>query len=227
VNVIVAIPTGTSLFFARSTFAEVWCWTIAEAEEPLTCRETSLKLTMSGMNKLTRILGISLITIALTSCVGSTGTDQLTIGTTDQTAGQEISSASCFKTEILPAIVETVKEQVQVKPATIGDDGTTIAPAVYQTQSRQAIIRSRKKVTFEAICEPQMTPDFIANLQRALKARGYYKNPITGLNDAATLRAVAKYQSTLDLAVSTLSKDAAQKLGLVVYTRQQILEKAY
>lgn len=125
---------------------------------------------------------------------------------------------SCWGTDVTPAVVETVTEQVLMQPAQVTVDGRVIAPALYKTETQQRIVRERREIWFETPCDSQMDAEFIATLQRALQARGYYRGPISGEINAATKRAVRKYQAAQGLDSGILSMAAARQLGIVAYT---------
>lgn len=71
-------------------------------------------------------------------------------------------------------------------------------------------------IRFRVPCPEVVTPEFTANLQRALQARGAYRGAITGRMDAATQAGVRRYQRSLGLDLPVLTLTAAQSLGLVV-----------
>jgi len=121
---------------------------------------------------------------------------------------------ACWQSDIRPAVIETVTEQVMVKPEVVAADGA-VTPAVFATQTHQQIVQDRGTVWFRAPCPAEMTPEFIATLQRALKARGLYLLPLTGSLDAPTQAAVRRYQSPRGLDSGQLSLAAARALGLV------------
>lgn len=77
-------------------------------------------------------------------------------------------------------------EQVLVQPPQIAADGTVSYPAVYRTETRQNIVRERRELWFETLCEEELTSDFISSLQRALQVRQYFNGPITGRMDSRT-----------------------------------------
>lgn len=123
--------------------------------------------------------------------------------------------AGCFARDVAPAVVETVTEQRLLRPAERAADGRILRPAVYRTERVQRILRPRQELWFETPCEEDLTPDFIASLQRALAVRGFYHGPITGAADAATRRALRAYQRRNGLDSAVLSLAAARQLGLV------------
>ena len=141
----------------------------------------------------------------------------LTDATTEIPEG--LASDACVGRDITPATIQTVTEQVLVQPPQIGADGSLRAPAVYRTVTRQEIVKPREDIWFETPCPDEITPDFVAALQRALQVRGYYNGPVSGEVDAATQRAVRAFQRELGLNSPVLSIAAAKPLGLVAYGR--------
>lgn len=122
---------------------------------------------------------------------------------------------SCWGQDATPATIETVTEQILIQPAQINSDGTVVSPAVYKTETHQKIVTEREEIWFETPCRPEWTPEFIASLQRALKARGVYRGPITGHMDSRTRKAIRKFQKPQGLDSQILSVAAARKLGLI------------
>lgn len=121
---------------------------------------------------------------------------------------------ACYARTTTPAIIETVTEQVLVQPPQIAADGSVTYPAVYRTETRQEIVRERRELWFETLCEDELTPEFIASLQRALQARQYFGGAITGRMDIRTRRAIRAYQEAEGVKSDILSLAAARKLGL-------------
>lgn len=150
--------------------------------------------------------------LALAACGPDTMTP-LSIGAPEVTqiraaAPPGAAPGTCWGRDATPAVIETVTEQVLLP----GADGT----ASYHTETRQQIVRERREVWFRTPCLPEMTPEFIASLQRALAARGLYRGEITGVIDGPTRTAIRAYQKPEGLDSGTLSLAAARKLGLAV-----------
>ena len=122
---------------------------------------------------------------------------------------------ACWESDVTPAVIETVTEQVVVTPETRGEDGRVLTPATYRTDTRTRIVQDREEVWFRAPCPAEYTVDFVASLQRALKARGFYLLPLTGELDAGTRDAVRRYQAERGLDSPRLSLAAARELGLL------------
>lgn len=121
----------------------------------------------------------------------------------------------CWATDITPAVIETTSEQVIVTPEQRDATGRVIAPASYRSDTHQKIIKDRQAVHFRTPCPEAMTVDFIATLQRALKARGYYLLPVNGALDAPTRDAIRRFQEPLGLDSPVISLDGARALGIV------------
>ena len=111
-------------------------------------------------------------------------------------------------------MVETVTDQIILQPAEILADGTIAQPAIYKTETRQQIVKPREDTWFETPCEEEITPDFTASLQRALKARGHYRGPINGMFDSRTRTAIRAYQKPQGLDSDMISLAAARQMGL-------------
>ncbi len=137
-----------------------------------------------------------------------------------ETAPPGAAPGTCWGKDVRPAIVETVTEQILLEPARLAADGTVTQPAIYRTETAQKILRERRETWFETPCPAQMTPEFIASVQRALKARGHYRGPITGQMDRRTRAAVRAYQAPQGLDSGVLSVDAARRLGLIAVPRE-------
>jgi hypothetical protein len=122
---------------------------------------------------------------------------------------------ACWQADIKPAVIETVTEQVLATPEVTGPDGQVQTAAVFHSESRQRMVEDRETVWFRTPCPAEMTVDFVATLQRALKARGLYLLPLTGRMDAPTRSAVRRFQTPLGLDSDHLSLAAARLLGIV------------
>lgn len=122
---------------------------------------------------------------------------------------------TCWHRNISPAVIETVTDQVLVQPEQRDAQGKIISPAVFRTVTRQEIVQPRRVSWIETPCPAQITPGFIASLQRALAVRGYYQGAIHGRMDPETRIALRRFQKEAGLDSSALSLDTARQLGLV------------
>lgn len=121
----------------------------------------------------------------------------------------------CWDSDITPAVIETYTEHVLLQPEKRDTAGQLVSPAIFRTEIHQEIVRDRQQVWFRAPCPAEITPDFIATLQRALKARGLYLAALTGQFDAPTRLAIRQYQAPLGLDSERLSLAAARGLGIL------------
>ncbi|MGK7652442.1 peptidoglycan-binding domain-containing protein [Roseovarius sp. B08] len=106
-------------------------------------------------------------------------------------------------------------EQILVTPAEVADDGTVTRPASYRTETSQKIVQERRVTRFRVPCRAEMTPEFNASVQRALKARGLYHGPINGEMDRRTRAAIRSFQKPQGFDSDILSVAGARQLGLV------------
>ena len=106
--------------------------------------------------------------------------------------------------------------RVLLQPAQISSDGRIQAPPIYKDEARHEVVQPRRESWYEILCATDLTPEFIATVQRALAARGYYRGTADGQIDAATKTAIQRYQKDEGIKSSSLSMAAARKLGLIV-----------
>lgn len=128
---------------------------------------------------------------------------------------EKMDDGSCRARDTVPAIYEHVMGEVQVVQAEIAEDGTVIRPPIYRRAPVPRVVRERAEITFEAPCPDQMTPEFIASVQRALAARGLFAGTVTGTLDPPTAAAIRRYQSERGLESAQLSLETARALGLI------------
>ncbi|MFN3823004.1 MAG: peptidoglycan-binding domain-containing protein [Pseudorhodobacter sp.] len=121
---------------------------------------------------------------------------------------------ACWATDTVPAVIETVTQQIRAEPERRAPDGRLIQPAVFRTETRQRIVSDRREVWFQTPCADEQSVEFIASLQRALKARGFYLAPVTGALDSATAEAIRRYQGPLGLDSPVLALTTARALGI-------------
>jgi hypothetical protein len=122
---------------------------------------------------------------------------------------------ACWDRYTLPTVIETVTEQVLVTPEERGADGAITRPAVFRTETNQQIVQERGQVWFRAPCIAEQTVEFVATLQRALKARGFYLSPVNGTFDPVTAEALRRYQASRGFDSPRLTLAAARELGLI------------
>lgn len=131
-------------------------------------------------------------------------------------------SGSCWATDVIPARLERVIEEVEVTPARRDARGRIIEPAVRVQGEHLREAGPAEERLFAVPCPDLLDADFIASLQRALQARGFYSGPAHGVMDEATGEAVRRYQAPQGLDSAILSLDAAQQLGLAAVPRERL-----
>ena len=138
------------------------------------------------------------------------------------------------KTVKIPAVYKTVTKRVLVKPA-----GTKVVkiPAVYKTIKVKELVEPARTETIKippkykyvtkrvkvqdiqykfepVVCKTNLTPNLVVNLQKKLKALGYYNGPIDGIYGPQTAKAVDAFQKDKGLARGALTIEALEALGL-------------
>lgn len=141
--------------------------------------------------------------------------------TTGPAAPPGAPEGTCWSHEYTPAVIETVTERIVIQPAQIGADGKVISQPVHRLVTSRKIVKERKEIWIETPCDDQMTPEFIASVQRALSVRGLYRGSATGRMDRRTRRAILRFQTPMGIESGTLSIDAARKLGLISVKRDK------
>ena len=129
---------------------------------------------------------------------------------------------ACWAHDLIPAVYETVTEQTLVTAEVRDGAGNVVSPAAYRSVSQLRVVNERRDIWFNTPCPADMTVDFLASLQRALKARGYYSLPLTGEMDPATSEALRRYQADRGLDSPLLSLAAARDLGLSSTARDDL-----
>ena len=123
-------------------------------------------------------------------------------------------SGVCWARDIAPAVIETVTQQVALRPERRNAQGIITQSAQFETQTAQRIVQDRSPIWFKTPCPDTLTVAFVASLQRALKARGLFDMPVTGQWDTPTLSALRRFQRDRGLDSAQISLAAAQELGL-------------
>lgn len=124
-------------------------------------------------------------------------------------------SQGCWAKDITPAIIETHTEQVLVSEERRDADGNITSPASYRTNTQQRMVQDTSEVWFRRPCPQDVTVNFVATLQRALKARGLYLQPVTGAWNPDTTEAVRRFQAERGLDSPILSLAATRELGII------------
>lgn len=157
---------------------------------------------------------------ALSACALSGCTQPVAVARLGQPAPDWAEPGTCWDRLITPAIIETVTVQQLVEEAVVGAEGQVLKPATYRTSSEQKIVRDRTEDWFEILCAQEITPQFVASLQRALQVRGLYDGAISGQLDKPTRKAIRAYQAPRGVDSESLSLASARALGLIAVARE-------
>ena len=118
--------------------------------------------------------------------------------------------------KITPAEISTLLETRLFQPKKRNTAGQLVSPAQYETTLTQTITKPRCVTKIDAVCSEDMTPEFITSLQRVFQACELFSSTITGSMDMSTRRAILNFQTFRGVSSATVTKAAAQALGLVV-----------
>lgn len=144
--------------------------------------------------------------------VGNLGIELIRLKQAEQPPQSE---GVCWAKDTTPAVIETTTEQIVVTDEQRDAQGKVTSPATYQTKTHQRLLQDHEEVWFRAPCPQDMTVNFVATLQRALKARGLYLAPVTGVMDQTTAEAIRQFQAERGLDSPELSLSAAKELGII------------
>jgi hypothetical protein len=146
------------------------------------------------------------------------------VSNTDETSGNVgfdplplSTDGVCFAQTAPQLSTRIVTRQVEVVPAVTAADGTVQTPPVFRNQTGPVTEEVAPGTRFATLCPDELTPERVATLQRALKARLAFNAPITGVYDAATSTAVQAFQVPLGIDSPELARSLAQRLGLIPF----------
>jgi Putative peptidoglycan binding domain len=126
---------------------------------------------------------------------------------------------ACWAKDDIPAVIDAITEQTVLTPEIRDEFGALIQPTVYASATDQTLVHPGGTVWFQTPCPDLIDEAFVATLQRALMARGFYLQPVTGKMDAATSAAIRTFQAQRRLDSDILSLAAARELGLIEVPR--------
>ena len=171
---------------------------------------------------LVMIMAIALLACAPTAVEPPANIDPISRAT----APPDAPPGTCWGKTINPAVIKTRTQKTLLRPVRISADGQIQAAPIYKTDTMHTIERPRQQNWFEIPCDAQMTPDFVASVQRALQARGHYDGPITSEMDRRTRLAVRRYQKTEGFDSEILTAATARKLGLIAVTGDLVARRS-
>ena len=108
----------------------------------------------------------------------------------------------------VPAEYKTVTKRVLESPAVTR---TVPVGPIYRNEVTTRIITPAKRDWVQVLCDKDVTPEYVMQMQKALQARNLYAGPIDGIIGTLTRRAIRKFQGGKS---ELLSVASARELGL-------------
>jgi len=113
----------------------------------------------------------------------------------------------------VPAEYETVRVQKMTAPER---EERKIIPAVYQTVSKEVMVEPGRMLWKRVLCESNLSPDIIRQIQTALIEQGFNTGGVDGVIGGQTREAVAQFQKDRDIAEGGLTYETLAALGITV-----------
>jgi hypothetical protein len=113
----------------------------------------------------------------------------------------------------IPAEYAVVKVRKLVKPAT---EKRIDIPAVVETVAKKVKVSDERLEWRSVLCETNMSPRIMTDLQKALKAAGFDPVPADGQIGAQTMRAVDNYQRANGMERGGLTLSTLEALGVKI-----------
>ena len=126
---------------------------------------------------------------------------------------RKLKTAATVREVEIPAEYKTVKVRKVVKPA--GENRIEI-PAVVETVAKKVKVSDERLEWRSVLCETNMTPRIMTDLQRALKEAGFDPGPVDGQIGAQTMRAVDDFQRTKGMERGGLTLSTLEALGVKI-----------
>lgn len=111
----------------------------------------------------------------------------------------------------VPAEYKTVKVLKMVQPP---QERRVPVPAEYQTIERQVLVSEGTAAWKSILCETNTTPGIVADIQRALLAKGFNPGKIDGVLGRDTAEAVKAFQQANGLSTGGLTMETLERLGV-------------
>ena len=111
----------------------------------------------------------------------------------------------------VPAEYKTVKVLKMVQPP---QEQRIPIPAEYQTVEKQVLVKEGTAAWKSILCETNTTPGIVADIQRALLAKGFNPGKIDGVIGRDTAEAIKAFQQANGLATGGLTMETLERLGV-------------
>ena len=126
-----------------------------------------------------------------------------------------VSNAATTRKVRVPAKVQTVRYQTLVSPPR---ENKIAIPAKTDTITTRKLVSQGELRWAEILCETNVTPGVVRNLQTTLKDKGFYDGAIDGRLGPSTMAAVDAYQRRNNLATGSLTLETMRKLRVATST---------
>jgi len=87
---------------------------------------------------------------------------------------------------------------------------------VYQTVSKEVMVEPGRMLWKRVLCESNLSPDIIRQIQTALIEKGFNTGGVDGVIGGQTREAVAQFQKDRDMAEGGLTYETLEALGITV-----------
>ena len=111
----------------------------------------------------------------------------------------------------VPAEYKTVKVLKMVTPP---QEQRIPIPAEYQTVEKQVLVKEGTAAWKSILCETNTTPGIVADIQRALLAKGFNPGKIDGVIGRETADAIKAFQQANGLSTGGLTMETLERLGV-------------
>jgi len=115
------------------------------------------------------------------------------------------------KKVLVPAEYKIIKVKQLVKDASCNKKPL---PPKYDVVKKTFMVKGPEVIWDAVLCDINLKPMQIKEIQAKLKELGYYKGPISGKLDDATMAAVVKFQVDHNLPAGNISIETLEKMGL-------------
>ncbi len=122
---------------------------------------------------------------------------------------QVLGKPASVTAETVPARYQTIQVDRLITP---GSESRTVIPARTKTVTTQVQTSPAKVEWRKVLCEVNMTPEVITELQRALKREGFDPGPIDGVVGVGTVRAMERYQTEEGIDKGGITYEALKRL---------------
>jgi len=126
---------------------------------------------------------------------------------------RKVKTAAGIKEVEIPAEYKMVKVRKLVSAPT---QKRVEIPAVIETVAKKVKVAEERREWRSVLCETNMTPVVLTELQKALQAAGFDPGPIDGSIGAQTMRAVDDYQRAKGLERGGLTLSTLESLGVKI-----------